>query len=120
MNKEKIRVRMTFIDSILGGEPGDPEVHSRYVQTQIPDDMYTEEAFLRIHQVAVTHDAGMIAGKYERMDGFNLYQSRRMNRLASRIWVDKNDDNLVFCMSVNIKWFRRDILEAHQVRFENY
>jgi len=54
MNKETIRVRMTFIDSILGGEPGDPEVHSRYIQTQIPDDMYTEEELKAIKEEEIS------------------------------------------------------------------
>lgn len=43
MNTEKMRVRLTFIDSILGGEPGSAELHEDYIQSKIPDDKYTEE-----------------------------------------------------------------------------
>lgn len=43
MKTEKIRVRLTFIDSILGGEPNSSELHEDYIQSKIPDDIYTEE-----------------------------------------------------------------------------
>lgn len=43
MKIETMRVRLTFIDSILGGEPNDKELHATYIQGQIPDDRYTPE-----------------------------------------------------------------------------
>ena len=92
----------------------------KYIGFIDADDLVTADAFFRIHQTAVTYDAEMIVGKYERMDGFSIYQSKRMNRMVSQLWIDKNDDNLVFCMSVYIKWFRKDIIDRYHVRFENY
>jgi hypothetical protein len=41
-------VRLTFIDSILGGEPGSSELHEDYIQTKIPEDKYTPEELERI------------------------------------------------------------------------
>ena len=43
MNTERIRVRLTFIDSILGGEPGSASLHEDYIQGKIPNDQYTED-----------------------------------------------------------------------------
>lgn len=43
MKTETIRVKLTFLDSILGGEPGSAELHEDYIQSKIPDDIYTEE-----------------------------------------------------------------------------
>ena len=48
MNTERIRVRMTFIDSILGSEPSNPELHEDYIQTKIPEDMYSQEELEKI------------------------------------------------------------------------
>lgn len=48
MKTESMRVRLTFIDSILGGEPGSSELHEDYIQTKIPDDKYTPEELERI------------------------------------------------------------------------
>lgn len=48
MKTETMRVRLTFIDSILGGEPGDSALHERYVQSKIPDDLYEPEELEKI------------------------------------------------------------------------
>ena len=48
MRTEKVRVRLTFIDSILGSEPSNPELHEDYIQTKIPEDMYTKEELEKI------------------------------------------------------------------------
>ena len=48
MKKETIRVRLTFIDSILGGEPNSKELHEDYIQSKIPDDQYEPEELERI------------------------------------------------------------------------
>jgi len=50
MKKETFRVRLTFIDSILGGEPADKNLHATYIQSKIPDDLYTEEERLAIEE----------------------------------------------------------------------
>ena len=92
----------------------------RYIGFLDADDLISRDALKYVHQIAVTHDPDMIAGRYERMDGISIYQSTRINRMTSSIWVDKNDLNLVFCMSVYIKWFRKDILDSFHIRFENY
>lgn len=39
----KIRVRLTFIDSLLGSEPANKELHQDYVQSLIPEDLYEPE-----------------------------------------------------------------------------
>lgn len=43
MNKKTIRVRLTFIDSILGGESTDKELYKNYILGKIPPDLYSEE-----------------------------------------------------------------------------
>lgn len=43
MKTETMRVKLVFIDSLLGGEPGSTELHEDYIQTKIPDDQYTPE-----------------------------------------------------------------------------
>ena len=48
MRTEKVRVRLTFIDSILGSEPSNPELHEDYIQTKIPEDMYSPEELEKI------------------------------------------------------------------------
>lgn len=48
MKTESMRVRLTFIDSILGGEPGSSELHEDYIQSKIPPDKYTPEELERI------------------------------------------------------------------------
>lgn len=48
MKKETMRVRCTFIDSILGGEPNSKELHEDYIQSKIPDDQYEPEELERI------------------------------------------------------------------------
>ena len=50
MNMETMRVRLTFIDSILGGEPGDAALHETYIQGQIPDDQYDPETLKAIKE----------------------------------------------------------------------
>ena len=40
---ETMRVRLTFIDSILGTAPGDPEIHATYVASKAPDALKMEE-----------------------------------------------------------------------------
>ena len=48
MKKETMRVRCTFIDSILGGEPNSKELHEDYIQSKMPDDQYEPEELERI------------------------------------------------------------------------
>ena len=43
MEKQRMRVRLTFIDSLLGGEPGSAELHEDYIQGKIPEDQFTVE-----------------------------------------------------------------------------
>lgn len=50
MNMETMRVRLTFIDSILGGEPGDAALHETYIQGQIPEDQYDPETLKAIKE----------------------------------------------------------------------
>lgn len=38
-----MRVRLTFTDSLLGGEPGSAALHEDYILTKIPEDQYTPE-----------------------------------------------------------------------------
>ena len=54
MRSEKIRVRCTFIDSILGGEPNNAQLHEDYIQSKIPEDMYDPDELKRIKEEELT------------------------------------------------------------------
>ena len=59
MKIEKIRVRLIFIDSILGSEPGSAELHADYSQGKIPDDQYTPE---ELQQIKAEEIAALMEG----------------------------------------------------------
>ena len=40
---ETMRVKLTFMDDILGTAPSDPEIHRSYIASKAPDAMSTEE-----------------------------------------------------------------------------
>lgn len=50
MKTESMRVKLTFIDSILGGEPGSKELHADYIQSKIPPDVYSPAELKKIQQ----------------------------------------------------------------------
>lgn len=62
----------------------------------------------------------MVAGCYDRKDGFTVYKNYRSRKMAERPVVFPFDENLLYGVTLWNKFFSADIIRRAGLRFENY
>lgn len=93
----------------------------RYIMVLKPGDTLPVDSFTKMHQIAVTKPAEIVAGLHEVTNTTGTYHSKKLKEFYTKQeWIASEDPMLINDLHIHNKWFRRHLLEQQTIRFGDF
>ena len=91
-----------------------------YVTFYDADDFVPEDALEKMYQCAAESNADMVVGA--RTNAYIVKESinKQSSRFAQKKQIDRLDPDFLFSFSVANKFFRKKLIDEHQIRFQKF